>query len=171
MGWFKRMLDAKNRLHFFTSGFKIQIREGKPDDAAMFSNLHAQGFERGWGRSELEELLCEKTVFAHMAETGSGTSQGFIMSRIGADEAEILSVAVAKNARRRGVGAQLLSVHLSTLAQSGAKTVFLEVDELNPAAIALYKHFGFEIVGKRKAYYNRQDGSSPSALVMKRCLK
>ncbi len=158
MGWFLRP-------------FKVQIREGRVGDSAAFSNLNVQGFERAWGISEFEALLCEKAVCAHIAETGFNQPCGFILSRIAADEAEILSVAVAKNARRKGVGRQLLSVHLSALAQSGAKAVFLEVDELNLAAIALYRHFGFATVGTRKAYYKRTDGSSPSALVMKRCLK
>lgn len=151
--------------------YKVHIRKSQASDAAAFSGLHAQGFERAWGISEFESLLCEKAVCAHMAQTSLNHPCGFIISRVAADEAEILSVAVAKNARQKGVGGQLLNLHLSALAQSGAKAVFLEVDELNLAAIALYKHFGFAIVGTRKAYYKRTDGSSPSALVMKRCLK
>ena len=106
-----------------------------------------------------------------MAHTASNLPCGFILSRIAADEAEILSIVIAKNARRKGVGGQLLTTHLSALAQSGAQTVFLEVDELNVSALALYRHFGFEKVGERKAYYKRKDGSSPAALVMRRCLK
>ncbi len=156
---------------WFSRALKIQIRTCRSYESAALSKLHTQGFERGWGVSEFETLLCESTVRVHLAEMQLSEPCGFIISRIAVDEAEILSVVVAKNARRKGVGGQLLNTHLSALAQSGAQTVFLEVDELNVSALALYKHFGFEKVGERKSYYKHKDGTSPAALVMRRYLK
>ena len=59
---------------------------------------------------------------------------GFIMSRLVADEAEILSVAVDRARRGRGLARSLLALHLRRLAGLGARTVFLEVDEHNAPA-------------------------------------
>jgi [ribosomal protein S18]-alanine N-acetyltransferase len=158
MGWFK-------------FAFSIQIREGCVTDCFQLANLHKQGFERNWSVPEFENLICDPSIRTHVAQTRLKKSVGFIMSRSAVDEAEILSIVVAKKARRKGVAAQLLISHLACLAQAGAKSLFLEVDELNSAAIALYQQFGFQKVGLRKAYYQREDGSTPAALVMKRELK
>jgi ribosomal-protein-alanine N-acetyltransferase len=53
---------------------------------------------------------------------------------------------------------------------SPAKKLFLEVDENNAAAIALYKKHGFAGIGTRKGYYPRPDGTPATALVMARDL-
>jgi ribosomal-protein-alanine N-acetyltransferase len=52
-----------------------------------------------------------------------------------------------------------------------AEALFLEVDETNRPAIALYKRFGFRQVGRRPNYYSSADGSSAGALVMRRDLR
>ena len=63
-----------------------------------------------------------------------GKLAGFIMSRLVEDEAEILSVAVARRQRGRGLARRLLDLHLRRLAGLGARAVFLEVDEHNTPA-------------------------------------
>ena len=66
-----------------------------------------------------------------------------MLSRRAVDEAEILTVVVDPSARRNGCGQRLLGAHLSRLAALGVTTVFLEVEEENVAALALYRRFGF----------------------------
>ena len=63
---------------------------------------------------------------------------GFILSRMAAGEAEILSVAIAPAWRGRGLSRPLLDFHLRRLAGLGVRTVFLEVDEHNAPARRLY---------------------------------
>jgi ribosomal-protein-alanine N-acetyltransferase len=91
---------------------------------------------------------------------------GFIMSRMAADEAEILSVAIAPARRGRGFSRPLLDFHLRSLAGLGARTVFLEVDEHNAPACRLYRGAAFHEVGRRRGYY--QGGAA--ALVLRRDL-
>ena len=76
------------------------------------------------------------------------------MSRLVEDEAEILSVAVARRQRGRGLARQLLNLHLRRLAGLGARTVFLEVDEHNDPALRLYHRAGFREVSRRPNYYS-----------------
>jgi ribosomal-protein-alanine N-acetyltransferase len=60
----------------------------------------------------------------------------------------------------------LLDLNLRRLAGLGARTVFLEVDENNAPARALYRRAGFADVGRRKSYYQ----SGANALVLRRDL-
>jgi ribosomal-protein-alanine N-acetyltransferase len=140
-----------------------------PRDAAAFAILHAASFNRGWSEQEFEQLLTDRNVIADRASTGR-KSIGFILSRIAAEEAEILSVAVARPWRGRGVARDLLDRHLRRLAGVRVQSVFLEVDEANIPARRLYERAGFSEVGRRKGYYPQASGAASSALVLRRDL-
>ena len=100
----------------------------------------------------------------------SGRLVGFIMSRLAAGEAEILSVAVAASYRGKGLARRLLNLHLRRLAGLGTRVMFLEVDEGNAAARQLYRRAGFREVGRREGYYAAADGKRATALVLRRDL-
>ena len=137
----------------------------RPRNAAAIAQLHAASFGRGWEEDEVHQLLSDSAVVAHRAMVRR-TMVGFIMSRIAADEAEILSVAIAPARRGRGFSRPLLDFHLRSLAGLGARTVFLEVDEHNAPACKLYGGATFHEVGRRQGYY--QGGAA--ALVLRRDL-
>lgn len=145
------------------------ILEAKPRDARDFARLHSRSFPVGWSESEMERLLSDPAVIAHIARAsgGRGTAEGFLMSRCVADEAEILSVAVDPAARGRGLAGELLRHHLSRVAARGIRRIFLEVGENNTPAVRLYRKAGFREVGKRPNYYPREEGAI-SALVLTR---
>ena len=71
------------------------------------------------------------------------------------DEGDIGNVAVAPDSRRRGSGAALLKALFAESERRGAAVLQLEVRESNFAARRLYEKNGFEIVGKRKNYYEK----------------
>ncbi len=79
-------------------------------------------------------------------------SAGFLLGRILAGEAEVLTLAVHPDARRRGIGRDLLARFLARAAAGGAARAFLEVAEDNPGALALYAAAGFAAVGRRRGY-------------------
>jgi ribosomal-protein-alanine N-acetyltransferase len=145
------------------------LADASPRDAAAIASLHAASFHRGWSEEEVEHLLVERNVMTHRALAGR-TLAGFIMSRRAADEAEILSVAVTKARRGRGLARDLLQLHLRRLAGDGVRTVFLEVDETNVPAIRLYRRAGFRDVGKRPNYYAAPGAKPAAALVLRRDL-
>jgi ribosomal-protein-alanine N-acetyltransferase len=90
-----------------------------------------------------------------------------LLARITADEAEILTLAVAPAARRRGVGAALVDRAMQRAAAAGAGAMFLEVASGNQAARALYERAGFIRVGRRARYYP----NGGDALVLRADLK
>ena len=144
------------------------LSEASPRDATAIATLHAASFRHGWSDGEFERMLGERNIVAHRATVGRSL-HGFILSRLVAGEAEILSVAVAAARRGRGLARALLNLHLRRLAGLGARAVFLEVDEDNEPARRLYRRAGFREVGRRPGYYQGRDHAA-TALVLRRDL-
>lgn len=145
------------------------LAEAGPRDAAALAVLHGVSFRRGWSEDEFERLLLDRAVVAHRADVRRAV-RGFIISRLVAGEAEILSVAVAPGDRGRGLARRLLDLHLRRLAGLGIRTVFLEVDEDNAPARRLYARAGFREVGRRPGYYPQPSGGAAAALILRRDL-
>jgi ribosomal-protein-alanine N-acetyltransferase len=138
-------------------------------DAGRLAQLHGESFHRGWGETEFEAMLAEPNTLVHRLRSGRRVI-GFSVSRIAADEAEILSIAVASNQRGRGLSRNLLLTHLAHLAGRGVRTVFLEVEENNQPARRLYERAGFTVIGRRERYYRELNGVQLDALRMRRDL-
>jgi ribosomal-protein-alanine N-acetyltransferase len=145
------------------------LSEASPRDAWAMATLHAVSFRHGWSDGEFERMLGERNIVAHRAIAGRAL-HGFILSRLVAGEAEILSVAVAAARRGRGLARALLNLHLRRLAGLGARAVFLEVDEDNEPARRLYRRAGFREVGRRPGYYHQGRDHGATALVLRRDL-
>jgi [ribosomal protein S18]-alanine N-acetyltransferase len=141
----------------------------KSAHSAAAAALHVEGFHRPWSDGEFRSLLSERNVFGFIALVEGkpkAPPAGFILARLAAGEAEILTVVVAKSVRRHGIGARLLDETLRQLHGERAQSLFLEVDSANAAAVKLYKRFGFRKVGERPAYYDAPGGKT-AALVMR----
>jgi ribosomal-protein-alanine N-acetyltransferase len=141
------------------------ISEARPADVPAIAAIHSVSFQRGWAEDEIQRLLLERNVVAQRITAG-GKLIGFILSRVAAGEAEILSVAISPGWRGRGLSRQLLDLHLRRLAGIGVRAVFLEVGAQNAPACRLYRRAGFREVGRRHGYY--EDGAT--ALVLRRDL-
>ncbi|WP_339872450.1 GNAT family N-acetyltransferase [uncultured Brevundimonas sp.] len=135
------------------------MRVAPPDPEALAA-LHGTGFDRGWTAATFADLLTQPGV---TAITGP---DGFVLIRVVADEAEILTLAVRPAARGRGQGGRLIREAASTAAAAGAGRLFLEVAEDNVAARALYRRVGFEAVGRRPRYYSRAGAPPVDALLL-----
>ena len=156
-------------MSLFSSRGGAAVEPANLRDAPALARLHKASFHRGWDVGEFEQLLSDRGVLAHRLRIGR-TMAGFILSRMAADEAEILSVAIAPNLRGRGLSGPLVQTHLRYLAGAGIRTVFLEVEENNHSARALYARAGFSIVGRRERYYKDDSGAQLNAIVMRRDL-
>jgi ribosomal-protein-alanine N-acetyltransferase len=137
--------------------------EARAVDAPALAAVHARAFGEAdrWGADAIRLMLEMPGAFAlHMPE------RGFVLARVAADEAEILTLAVVGEARRQGNGASLLAHAMAAAAARGALAIFLEVAGTNHAARALYAAAGFAEAGRRARYY--ADGGD--ALVLRRAL-
>ncbi len=155
----------------FEKTFAPQIRRIGAEHGAECAALHAASFAYAWPQDDLESLLlASSTVGEGAFGTKSNDLQGFILSRLVADEGEVLAVAVAPRKRGRGIAGQLLRANIARLSLLGAKTLFLEVEAENQAGLALYRRFAFQVVGERKSYYRKADGSTALAYIMRRSI-
>lgn len=159
-GWLPQLWGTHNA---------VAVEPATLRDAPRLAALHAASFHRGWGEDEFEDMIRSDNTVVHRL-TARRSVIGFAISRIAADEAEILTIAVASNHRGRGLSKTLLSTHLGYLAGRGVRTVFLEVEENNQPARRLYDKAGFTIAGRRERYYREAGGQELNALVMRRDL-
>lgn len=76
------------------------------------------------------------------------------------DVVEVLRIAVAPDARRTGIGRQLMT---TVLERCVGRTVLLEVAAGNESARGLYAGFGFAEISRRRGYY----GGGEDAVIMR----
>lgn len=134
-------------------------------DAADMAALHRASFPRGWSAQDLAQILSEPGAVAPAAWRGRKL-MGFALGRVAADEAEVLSLAVAEQARGRGVGARLLEALEDACRAQGARKIFLEVSERNVPAMTLYYRGDYREIGRRPNYY----GDGATAMTMRKFL-
>ncbi len=123
-------------------------------------------FGEAWTLSQCAGLLPLPGVWLTVARN-DGEVLGFSLSRIVADEAELLLLAVKPQAQRSGIGKSLLDQFERSATGRGARRLHLEVRDGNHA-VNLYHSSAFTLVGRRRRYYNGQDGQLYDALSLSR---
>jgi ribosomal-protein-alanine N-acetyltransferase len=147
----------------------VSIRQATLADLPTITALHAQCFPQSWDAEFLGHILAQRGAFAFLALEQSALA-GFVLVRAAAAEAEILSLGVSPDMRRRGIGAALIRTACVHADGAGVLDVFLEVSVENTAARKLYAHLGFREVGRRADYYEDAVGAARDALVLRRIL-
>lgn len=148
----------------------LAISEFNPlssDGFDLLAELHRLSFEpQGdavWSAGELLALVDQAGVFVFLAES-NGRPAGFVLVRLVLDEAELITIAVVPSSRNRGVGRALLGHLVHFLKTQGVNRLFLEVRDGNQNAICMYQSFGFQMIGRRPAYYQTLGGNRKDAL-------
>lgn len=128
------------------------VRAMNREDIAAVAELERQIFSRPWSEQGfLDALEHPDTIFLVAEETDR--ISGYIGMYLAVDEGEITNVAVAPDARRRGIGQELLLQMKREAKHHAITRLILEVRLSNAAAIALYEKNGFSIAGVRKGFY------------------
>lgn len=144
----------------------LVVRAATQRDLDAVHEIEVAAFSDPWSRASFVSLLRNPSVLFAVAEAEEGRGViGYVVAWFVVDEAEVANVAVAPEARGRGVGARLLDEALDVARSRGVSAVYLEVRDSNAAARALYASRGFEEVGRRRRYYRRP---VEDALVLRR---
>jgi ribosomal-protein-alanine N-acetyltransferase len=122
-----------------------------PVHAGLIAGMHHVCFAEPWNEKAMADLLALPGVYGWLA--AGEQPEGFVMARIAADEGEILTLMVLPPYRRTGLARRLLEAALDNAKMQGAQKMYLEVASSNEAAQQLYTKVGFNLVGRRKAYY------------------
>ena len=135
-----------------------------PDQLAA---LHRRCFQTPppWSAADFAGFLADPLCFL-LVEGDAG----FLLGRAVAGEAELLTLAVAAESRRLGLGRKLVHRFLYQARLLGAERAFLEVAADNTAAVAVYDLSGFAPVGRRRGYYLSPEGQRVDGVVMARSL-
>ena len=142
----------------------IDILPAGAADAGWLAEIHAEAFDDSWSAADIATLLDAPGTRAFAARF-DGAPAAFILCRVVADEAEILTLATIPAGRRRGAAAALIDAGAAAALADGAVNLFLEVAQDNRAAVALYNGKGFVEVGRRRGYYRRPDGAVAALLM------
>ena len=133
----------------------VIIREATPDDANAISKLHGAMFPRQWRPDEFIELMTHPRAIAQVAcDMQQMEIAGYVLGRVAADEAELLSIGIAPDRRRQGLAQRLVGALMARAREMGATRLHLEVAAVNTPALALYAALGFERTGLRRGYYH-----------------
>ena len=144
---------------------KIRVRIAKSSDLDDIYDLDVQTFVMPWSKEALSyDILENDNAFVIVAEY-EGEFAGYADIWTVLDEADLNSIAVRVDFRRKGIGDAIMLAMTEMLSANGVATINLEVRVSNMPAIKLYKKYGFNECGVRPGYYldNGED-----ALIMKR---
>ncbi len=145
----------------------VSLLWAAPERAAELAILHGRLFQPAWDEAAITSLLEHPASTSLTAIAGDPkVAVGFIIGQLAADEAEIISIGVAPDWQRAGLGRMLVEGLARAARRGEAKRLFLEVAADNAAAIGLYSKLGFVEVGRRKGYYERSPGVAIDALVL-----
>jgi [ribosomal protein S18]-alanine N-acetyltransferase len=135
-------------------------------DLAAVLVLEQQLFgEEAWSRQMLQGELAEQPRSRHyLVSEQDGAVVGYAGLLVAAQQADVLTLAVACEHWGQGTGSALLEALLAEARRRGCTEVFLEVRTDNLRAQRLYRRYGFAEIGVRRGYYQP---SGADALVMR----
>jgi ribosomal protein S18 acetylase RimI-like enzyme len=149
------------------------IRRATPQDAADLAAFGRQAFTDTFGRDNTPEDLAlylaaaygpeiqraelvNPAVSCWLAESGSDIAgyallrRGPAPSTVDSDSAiEVGRLYVGREFIRGGIGSLLMRAALDEARETGIRTIWLGVWEHNLRAIAFYRRWGFDIVGRQ----------------------
>jgi ribosomal-protein-alanine N-acetyltransferase len=146
----------------------VRIRNMRQDDIERVVEVEKDGFAHPWSADLLRrELFHDWSVSLVATEEKDGAERviGFIVFWLVHDEVHVLNVAVALEARRRGIARVLMDEAAARGRARKARVCTLEVRRSNAPAITLYHSLGYRQVGIRPNYYV-DEGEDAIVMVM-----
>ena len=123
-------------------------------------------YEFPWTRGNFIDSLAAGYP-AHLLRNGDGSLAAYCIAMRGVQETHLLNLTVAPALQHCGVGRAMLDALVADCRAEGADCIWLEVRESNLRAREIYRRYGFEAVGWRRAYYPAAAGQREDACVMR----
>ena len=142
---------------------RVVVEPMRLDDVLAVHEIERLSFSTPWPAYAFEQELRGNRLARYVVARAGEQVVGFAGVWLMVDEAHITTFGVHPEWRRQGIGRQLLLNLVDLRATLRARRMTLEVRVSNESAQALYRSFGFEVVGRRPRYYT-DDGED--ALVM-----
>ncbi|HEX2946015.1 MAG TPA: ribosomal protein S18-alanine N-acetyltransferase [Clostridia bacterium] len=126
------------------------------EDIVIIENL---SFKIPWTKKSITDEILRNESACYFCAVTAGQTIGYAGMWQVLDEGHITNIAVHPEYRKSGIGSMLMEALLREAGERGITALTLEVRKSNYGAQALYRKYGFEDGGMRKAYYadNRED--------------
>ena len=126
-----------------------------------------------WSANQWQDF-CVRPESVGFAATGSddlsSSLEAVLIAQVLDQEAEIITLAVHPEKRRRGLARRLIEELTKTVANNPKKRILLEVAESSLPARKLYESMGFQVFHRRTGYYKGYSGSDDALLMEKRMI-
>lgn len=143
---------------------EIRVRRMREADLERVLQIEHESYSTPWPESSFRGLLRRSDATLLVADTNA-TVAGYAVSWAVLDQGELGNIAVAPEYRRRGIARVLIEAVIDDMKDRGVRELFLEVRVSNVPAQTLYDQYGFEVIGRRRNYY---ENPVEDALVMRR---
>lgn len=131
---------------------KLTMREIVKEDIDLIVKYENEYFHNFTTISKVDEDLNNPLI--HYYILVKDVVLGYISLWIDEDKAQINSLVILLEQRKKGYGSKLLEFTINKLNEIGVKDLTLEVRPSNTVALKLYEKEGFKQVAVRKNYYN-----------------
>lgn len=136
----------------------IEVTQMSIDDLENIKDVLQSEFDDFWNynifKNELTNIFSKYVVAKQY-----NTIVGFAGMQIILDEATIMNIVTKATKRNSGIASKMLEKLIDIAKDCNLKSITLEVNENNTAAINLYKKYNFKQVGLRRKYYKNQDSA------------
>jgi ribosomal-protein-alanine N-acetyltransferase len=135
----------------------VKIEKMTLIDLETIKDVLVSDFDDFWNYNILKEELQNENS-KYLVAKKDNKIVGFAGIKVVLDEADIMNIVTKKDCRNQGIGHLILENLIFLCKELNLSSLSLEVNEENLPAIHLYKKFGFEVLGKRKNYYQDKNG-------------
>ena len=131
---------------------RVHIRWMIRRDMHDVLDIENEGFEFPWSEDDFINCLRQRNCIGMVADHAD-RAVGFMIYELHKTRLHVLNFAVARDARRRGVGTQMLAKLRGKLSDQRRNRILLEVRETNLAAQLFFREEGFKAVNVLRGYY------------------
>jgi ribosomal protein S18 acetylase RimI-like enzyme len=132
----------------------VTLRSYEPHDFTALHRLDQSCFPAGisYSKTTLRYFLTLPSADCVVAADGKDIA-GFILTEENPPLAHVITLDVAENHRRQGLGSLLLAESEKNLYLRGVRSILLETTIQSEAAVAFWKRHGYRIEAVLKRYY------------------
>ncbi len=131
------------------------IRKMRPQDLPDVLAIEKRSSVTPWSERMFLDEFSNPFAFCYVIEEGGAVKRlvAYICFRILGNESEVLNLCVSPSWRGQGFGRKLMEFYLESCLAQGVERSYLEVCSSNDRAMGLYRSLSYEVVGRRKRFY------------------
>ncbi|SBS39024.1 ribosomal-protein-alanine N-acetyltransferase [Marinomonas spartinae] len=149
-----------------------RIRSASINDLEAIVSLDMDSNPHPWGENLIKDALATRQNWAIEScdEQGSINISAWLTASMLFEQSELELIVVDRFFRRQGLARKLMTHWFDAIKRQNmgreqpVSECLLEVRESNLGAITLYKSLGFELMGRRKNYYQSEQGNEAALL-------